>query len=167
MKEKKKVDFVRILVYIAMVLLVAVIVLPPVLRLLLPKDNVVEPMEQEKVEALMCNKTTEIDTVPITIKTISNYLNDNLNKVSLTYTIVTTEGTTTVNPFESLDEVKSLKEVANIDFTEDEQTLKFSINKNLFKENMDNEFLQKYNQLLNDQKTFFEEQDYSCQVITN
>lgn len=172
MKQKKKTDFVAILVYLAMISLVAIIVLPPVLRVLLTK-NEVEPVQNEKISALMCKKQ-DSDT-NVMRRATATYQNDELMKLTILYSVDEQDDneenkeftTETVNPFESISEISNFEKITGVNIVRQENQVKVEISANVFASAPSNENLSKYNQVIEEEQTMFEEDGYTCQVTTS
>lgn len=183
MNQKPKFDFIAVLVYLAMFGLVAIIALPPILRMLLPKNDV-ELVQQEEIKMLICNKQMNIEGADISVRTSTTYKNDTIFRVILNYTKeeneipeeeintdiaeqVPPEGEDTKKPFDSIKEITDLKNVSGVEVTQDENKVKIDIVAKVFDAYPDDELLAKYNQSLTSQQTIFEEEGYICQVANN
>lgn len=147
-----------------MILLVAIIILPPVLRLLMPK-NPVEPIKTEKIEALICNKQ-DIST-GITYRATATYKSDALIRLTLLYSnnnSSTTEDTT--NPFETIQEISSFEKITGVNVTQNNNQIKVDISQNVLANSKDDEFLSTYQNDITQEQLMFEEQGYTCQVTS-
>ena len=83
-----------ILVYIGMAFLALLIIVPPVLRVAVPKEAVNNnPVLKDKVVLLTCNKTSDDGSYQINSKT--KFLNGEANTVTLTYKVSAQENTDT------------------------------------------------------------------------
>lgn len=171
MKKEKKTDFIAILVYLAMIGLLAIIILPPVLRTLLPKNETVVEKPKDKVEALVCNKRMEIEGVPVTIKATTNYKNDIITRLLIVYTKeespVNENQEMTIDPFTTLSEIESFKSLSNVQFTQDESQVKVDIAQSVLATMKNDPFLKDYNQSIEEQGTFFQGQGYTCQILSS
>lgn len=83
-KEKKKIDVVNILVYFAIGALALVIILPPVFRMMLPKEKVPEK-PKDVIVALTCSKMFAEEKTQE--KITFNYQNDALQKLIFIYSV--------------------------------------------------------------------------------
>lgn len=158
---KKKTDFVSILVYLAMIGLLAIIILPPVLRVWMPTNTPVMEPPKDKVEALVCHKQLEVETVPVTVKATTNYKNDQLVRLTLLY-----QTTKPATALPTLEEVTTFLNIPNIKKEETEGQIKFDIPRSLLETNKEDLLLQKYYQPLEEQAVFYQDQGFTCQVIS-
>ena len=83
--SKKKADGKSILVYLAILLLILVIALPPLLRVLVPKEQETTIEEAPKITALLCKKQLTVGSLLYQISTNSTYEKGILQKVTFTY----------------------------------------------------------------------------------
>lgn len=83
--SKKAVDIKAMLVYLAMVLLVLLIILPPVLRIMMPTDGTNEVEKTKELTALICKKQLLVNQTQYNISVNSSYESNGLSKVVFTY----------------------------------------------------------------------------------
>ncbi len=176
MKEKKRVDGVAILVYMAMVLLIAIIVAPPLLRTFLPPE-VKEVTPVEKVEALICNKQMELNNANVSVRATTTYKGDNLFRLILLYSSEQDDSTSpeteqppqdvNTNPFTDIPEIQTLQNIDGVMVDSSLNQVKVDITQDVFLNESDNPDLSVYNQGIQDQQMMFEDQGYSCQITTS
>lgn len=172
MKEKKRVDGVAILVYMAMIFLIVIIVAPPLLRTLLPTE-VEEVVPVEKAEALICNKQMELNNVNISVRATATYKEDALFRLIFLYNTQpndlqeTEQPPVDVDPFASIEEIQTLQAIDGVVVDTSLDQVKIDITEDVFQNASDNPNLMIYNQGITDQQAMFEDQGYSCQIITS
>ncbi len=181
MKPEKKIDFMSILVYLAMVGLVLIIALPPVLRALLPEEVAPPSTVQDELEALICNRSMTLSNVDLSLRTTSTYKNGNLFRLILTYTKDQDQDqaandqpsenpseTTTpeADPFDSFEEIQHFEAIPDIAIERDQNHVKIDVTEDVLSVLEEDELLAKYVQELTALQNVFEEDGYTCQVTS-
>lgn len=176
-----------ILVYIGMAFLALLIIVPPVLRVAVPKEAVNNnPVLKDKVVLLTCNKTSDDGSYQINSKT--KFLNGEANTVTLTYKVSAQENTDTgANPSEGVpaDGDKAAEEqtapntaqsnvmimdpaidlfrnLVDTSVTEDANHFTVVLTKETLQQNSSVSELNHYFNLLPNQKKYYEGLGYTC-----
>lgn len=84
-KKKKKIDGVNVLCYLGIVILIIITALPPVLRLVMPKEE--EVIIQDKLTLLSCSKNEVIEGKGLTTTYRTVYKNDKFDKLTINYVL--------------------------------------------------------------------------------
>jgi len=153
--EKRKKDIVDILVYIAMGCFLLLIILPPVLRLVMPKEKE-EESHREEVAALICNK--QDITYKTTIRT--NYKNNRPMIIKMTYTDMPEMTNLEGVPYKTI--VEQLKTINGIIIEEKEETTNITISEAVLTKNLDNPVLKDYVKDLEHQHEYYEKEQMTC-----
>lgn len=168
MKKEKS----PVLVIGCILFLLLFIVLPPVFRAYIPNDNQAggnNIIEQNKIEILKCNRiyADELFQENVSVK----YLNDEIKTNTITYTKLDAvpEGyvpPAETNPQAVAEEYTYLSNIPNISNNTVTNTTTIIITDELFKANNQEERLSYYFQ--NDiasQKTWYEQMNYTCNIL--
>lgn len=153
-KEKRKKDIVDILVYIAMVCFMLLIILPPVLRLVMPKEE--EQFTKDEVAALICNKQDTYDAYLLKTTIRTNYKNDQPMMIKMTFT--DTSGME--NPYQMI--IDQLKAMNGILTEEKDGLINITIPESVLNQNIDNSILKNYGKELKTQQEYYEQEGMTC-----
>ena len=160
----------KFLVYVAMILLVFIIILPPVFRIVLKDDSSDKNVQDnkpvtEKQTVLHCTRKRKFRELSYDIQTFSTYKNDVLNKVVLRYTRTgeLTEINST-NPVEQ--EIINLRQDDAISETSNANGSKFEIDKDALSQSENDPIIALYAKTLEEEKNFLTSNNYTCQVNT-
>ncbi len=160
--KKKSIDVVAIMVYIAMICLVLIVALPPILRLVMPKQTVAPVESHDKIEALICNKDMELSGQNITTRINVNYKNDNLVKMSYQYQLTDDTPADTAWDWQQIPEISDLSAIEGADIKQTEQDITLTFTKDVLDSRED----AKYNNSLYDNQIALEEEGYYCQTLS-
>jgi len=170
---KKKIDMVAVLVYFVMAFLILLIILPPVLRFSLTNDeeSLFEPTDQ--VQALICNKTENIDNYNLKTTIRTNYKNDQVTALKFTWLKVIDENLEENNVLPKDDEsnlldyeqtILDLKGISGAVVVDDENETVITLNENILKNNVNNSLLAKFKQDIIIQQENYEKMGMICNI---
>lgn len=163
MKKEKS----PILVIVCILFLSSFIILPPVFRAYIPNDDIVveSPPVQDKIQVLKCNKyfKEELFKVSSSVK----YRNDLIEENTITYEKIE-KVPDDVSPNTSItveEEYNMFKSLNNIDISTEEKVTIVKIDQDLIDNNSEHSNLLNYYQSLENQKLYYEDMEYTCNVL--
>ena len=163
MKKEKS----PILVIVCILFLSSFIILPPVFRAYIPNDdNLIEsPPVQDKKQVLKSKKyfKEELFKVSSSVK----YRNDLIEENTITYEKIE-KVPDDVSPNTSItveEEYNMFKSLNNIDISTEERVTIVKIDQDLIDNNSEHSNLLNYYQSLENQKLYYEEMEYTCNVL--
>lgn len=164
---KKSLDFKNVLVYLAMVALVAIIALPPLFRVLFKekKESAVAAPKGEAL-ALICKKQVTLETVSYLATVTSNYIDSKLQKVTISYRR-TGELTEALQNNAVEQEMALLHQSQIFDEEVDATTYKYVLTKAKYEQNKDHPTVVSYFKNALDQQLSLTSNGYSCQELTS
>lgn len=163
MKKEKS----PILVIACILFLSAFIILPPVFRAYIPNDDITvePPPARDKIHLLKCNKyfKEELFKVSSNVK----YRNHVIEENTITYEKVE-KVSDDISPNTSItveEEYNMFKSLNNIDISTEEKITIVKIDQDLIDNNPEHSNLLNYYQSLENQKLYYEEMGYTCNVL--
>lgn len=157
-----------ILVILCIFILLLFIIIPPVLRNCLPKEETVkENINLDKLTILSCQKTFSNELYIVTSKTKyrNNYIESNIinyQKITDPSTVTETDQTNTVS---AINEFNAFKAFSNINIVESDTLSTVTIDNDTINNNPQSTELKNYFQELNGQKGFYESMGYTCNTM--
>ena len=163
MKKEKS----PILVIVCILFLSSFFIFAPVFRAYIPNDDIVveSPPVQDKIQVLKCNKyfKEELFKVSSSVK----YRNDLIEENTITYEKIE-KVPDDVSPNTSItveEEYNMFKSLNNIDISTEEKVTIVKIDQDLIDNNSEHSNLLNYYQSLENQKLYYEEMEYTCNVL--
>lgn len=154
-------DIKDILGYIAITILLLFIIVPPLFRVLFPKEDEIINSSLEEVTVLMnleCKKTDNLDGYNVEYRVLNNYKNSVITNSILTYSI---EYLDDELPNVTIDEYEKLKRVENIDYEENDNVYVLTINYSNFDFSKEELLLDKQ-KMMAEQLSLYESEDFVC-----
>lgn len=164
-KDGKGTDAIDILCYVAIAILILIIVIPPVLRVIMPKEEV--PVEPDKIVNLVCEKRVEEDGYALQQSITNTYTNDKITSSVFVYEVNGNgvEESTNVPSIEEVsEEFKSLIKIAGDNVQRNGNTATIRINYEDF-ENSKAAVLSNHQKPLNDQMNYYGENGFYCTTM--
>lgn len=160
-------DKKSIKIIIGMFILLVIIIIPPVLRTLIPKSNTIVTIEKEDViTTLTCTKGFKTENIVATA-TIT-YKNNELLSNKITYNKVNTiDQEDNINSILPSQEIEFFKGVNGIKIEENDESTTVTLDNNLLANNQSNSTLNNYLLKVNEEKTYYENQGYTCKKEAN
>lgn len=140
-----KKDKVNIFCYVGIGLFVLLIFIPPVLRLLFPKEEVI------KTNYLACSKTETLNESSIKMTVITNYVNNKIKTLKITYNITVPENYNMEELYTNstiLKDITILKSIENVEImneTDQNIVLKYDYSKSEFNNELINNYVKNSN----------------------
>ena len=167
MTTKKSQDIKDVFIYLAMVGLVLLIILPPVFRIAFKEEETPIVSESEdKATALICKKQVPIASLLYQVSITSNYINDDLSKVTIQYTIPQETDPTVVAPTAIDQEIAMFRESPAMTETQNGNIIKFVLTKESLEQNPTDAVASNYFQLYDTQLANLTNLGYTCQEMT-
>ena len=150
----------NILAYLGIFILLIFIVVPPVLRVFVPKENEITSVANKVVMKLSCSRTESTPEYSLTRNIDSKYEDGVLVETLFTYSVTFTENLFTMDSI-TIDDYETLKKIPNSITTEDktQYTVKFDYVSNDYSNNKD---LANHSKLLSEQLKYYAEENYIC-----
>ena len=163
MKKSMNLNDLKVICYLGIFILLLFIILPPLFRVLFPKEEEdVKEEENKLVTNLSCEKTQ--DFVEYKLKTIikTNYIDGNIDNSKFTYEIEFVEDFLEEDEIE-IDEYDDLKKVSNVDFEEKDNVYILTINYSKF--DYSNEpLLENHMKTITEQMKIYSDEDFECEI---
>lgn len=163
MKKEKS----PILVIACILFLSTFIILPPVFRSYIPDSDVVidSPPVQDKIQVLKCNKyfKEELFKVSSSVK----YRNDLIEVNTITYEKLEKfpDGVSSNTSITVEEEYNMFKSLNNIDISTEGKITIVKVDQDLIDNNPDDSNLLNYYQSLENQKVYYEDMGYICNIL--
>ena len=172
MKKEKS----PVLVILTIFFLSLFVILPPIFRKALPKQEQLEKQTDNKLVILVCSNVFAEESYRVVSKT--KYLNNNTISNVITYSklvneqnVPTDTNVETSNTQESekqntvLNELKYFKSIPNLDIVDSNTNIIITINAKSIDNNPNEEQLKKYFNSITIQQKFYKDLGYKCNII--
>lgn len=170
-KEKKKADYVNILLVLTICLLLMFIIAPPIFRKLMPKQIISENGKNGNAIILACTGINQTEQYKITSRT--KYIDGKIKQNIITYTKLTeAELLESANSSPQIaispsSEISFFQTVSGVNIDNNGKTITVSIHDYTAERNTSNFRFMNYFQELESQKSFYGSQGYKCQELEN
>lgn len=154
-------DAVTVLGFIGIFLLLVLIFVPPLFRFLFNDD--VTGANTIVVERLSCEKTEKFDNYDMTTVIDTVYTNKKVSKITFNYNVVFTKSGVSGSDV-YIENYEMLKQITNAEVKDEFNNYKviFDFTKHNFS---NNSFLSKYNSSMSEQKIFYSNNGFKCNVL--
>ncbi len=163
MKSSKKFDIGNVLVYVAMILLVCVIILPPIFRATLKEDTQGPVIPTKKATALICTKQYPLGNDMYTVRVTTNYIDETFQKVTFFYPNFSTG--TQVDAV--LSEIQTLRSNPAIQDATSTDGVQLYLTKDTIQNDTTNTLKTTYAQDLEVENAAYVQAGYTCQRLTS
>ena len=155
-------DAVTIMGFAGIFILLILIFVPPLMRFLF-NDDVSNLDSQAVAERLSCEKIEKLDTYDITTTIDTVYKDKEINKITFNYNVVFTKAGVSDSEV-YIENFEMLKQITNAEVNKDinNYTVVFDYTKYKFS---NNSFLSKYSSSMSEQKIFYSNNGYKCNVL--
>ena len=161
-------DNYRVL-YLLIVFFIIMIFIPPLLRLFLPNEQIIEntPVDNSKQEFisrnLRCDFNQTLGDKNIKVNIFTSYYNQEITSIVFTYDISAIEDNNLFSTFSIFKELDELKTINGVEYSKNDLVETIAITS---KEIISNEpKLQKYSQNIDVQKAYYENLGFMCDVV--
>lgn len=161
-------DAVTICGFVAIFMLLMLIIAPPVLRGLFGSDSIdnANSLLSDVYERMECEKVENYTSYSLNRTITTIYKNNEVSKLSFLYEVSFLDKNSNYNNLANvyIDEYSILKQVSNASVMEDSDsfTVELDYDKNDYKYD---QFLSKYSASINEQKQYYVNNGYVCNVI--
>ncbi len=171
MKKERKTSLVLFTIW----LLLLVIVLPPIFRATIPRNDLNKDTPEVKKVLTLLNCERQVPNSYYTISSRLKYINGVAERNIIVYTKGQTlnEAATTGNASVAAttktpkEEITFFKSIADLPVTEADTKTTIQITKELLKDDSMQEALKDYLQKMSDQQKFYQNQGYRCSVMSS
>lgn len=168
-KPKQKVDYINSLLFLAICLLFLIIITPPILRKLMPKNIITQNNKNESIIILSCIGINTEEQYKINSRT--KYINKSIKQNIITYTKIPDEElsdeikTSPPVNVSANNEIAFFKTIKGLSIDTKQNTIVVSIQDYIANKNTSNFKLMYYFQEQEKQKDFYTSQGYFCKEI--
>lgn len=168
-KSKQKVDYINSLLFLAICLLFLIIITPPILRKLMPKNIITQNNKNESIIILSCVGINTEEQYKINSRT--KYINKSIKQNIITYTKIPDEElsdeikTSPPVNVSANNEIAFFKTIKGLSIDTKQNTIVVSIQDYIANKNTSNFKLMYYFQEQEKQKDFYTSQGYFCKEI--
>lgn len=150
---------IKMVGYLGIFILLLFIILPPLFRVLFPKDENKDVEKEKLVMNLTCTK--DEDFVEYKLKTIisTNYVDSKISDSTFTYEISASDSYFSSGI--SIAEYESLKKVSNVDFTENNNKYILKIDYDKF-DYSNEELLKNHSKVISEQMAIYSDDSFEC-----
>lgn len=150
---------IKMVGYLGIFILLLFIILPPLFRVLFPKDENKDAEKEKLVMNLTCTK--DEDFVEYKLKTIisTNYVDSKISDSTFTYEISASDSYFSSGI--SIAEYESLKKVSNVDFTENNNKYILKIDYDKF-DYSNEELLKNHSKVISEQMAIYSDDSFEC-----
>ena len=156
--------------YLLIVFFVIMIFVPPLLRIVLPNEEIennthIEDKKEEQIisRKLNCEFNQNIGEKFIKLNTSTDYNNNEITSIIFTYDISTVQDTGLLSSFAIFTELNELKNISGVEYNQNGTEESILINSNSIISNEPR--LQKYSQNIDVQKAYYEQLGLICNVV--
>lgn len=145
--------------YLIIIFLIIMMFVPPIFRLLIPKEETATVVSQT-IAILSCNKTKTIANRNVVMTTTNSYIDSNLQVLKLSYTKLDTLDKT--DSF--ISDFETLKTLANVKYNQSDNSIVFNFKSFDFSKESG---LSNYANDISAQKLYYESQGFVCSVTNS
>lgn len=164
MKKEKS----PVLVVFCILILLMFIILPPVFRNYIPKEEKRDNIVKDKISILNCNRVFNDELYNVSSKT--KYLNNSIVQNIITYQKLTqitndTNQNTAAKPITVAEEFGMLSKLNGVNIQTSDPNTIVIIDRNLIENNNTDQNLKNYFQDITNQKEYYEAMGYTCNIL--
>ncbi len=151
----------QMLCYLGIFLLLLFIVLPPLFRIIFPREETSENNDNlPLIMNLTCNKEEDFGDYQLKTKIESNYYEDKIHDTTFTYEIIDVSGAGSVGDI-TIDEYDALRAIENVKSSENENiyTLKIDYANNDYS---NEELLADHQHVIAEQLRYYTDNSFTC-----